>query len=182
MPAALAAWSAGTTAFGSFAEIAIALTPFVVSSWMNEACASVAALGPTWVTVPPSSPAALSAPCFAASKYGLLICFGMNVTDSAPPAALPEALADASDEADADGPATLGAVVAAPELLLHAAAIRPATASRAASRPRRSGNNIRPPLFMDWPFHQDRPPTRSASADLLEPGRMPPWPGEQEWG
>src|SRR6185312_9442225 len=118
------------------------------------------------------------------------ICFGMNVTDSAPPAALPDALADASDEADADGPATLGAVVAAPELLLHAAAIRPATASRAASRPasraasrpRRSGNNIRPPLFMDWPFHQDRRPTRSASADLLEPGRMPPWPGEQEWG
>ena len=41
---------------------------------------SVAVLGPTWVTVPPSSPAALSAPTFAASKYGLLICLGMNVT------------------------------------------------------------------------------------------------------
>src|SRR5262245_36461394 len=148
MPAALAAWSAGTTAFGSFAEIAIALTPLVVSSWMNEACASVAALGPTWVTVPPSSVAALSAPCLAASKYGLLICFGMKVTDTAPPAAaLPDALADASADGAADVAAAVGAVVA--PVLLHAAAIRPATASRAASRPDRYETNARPPLFMD---------------------------------
>src|SRR3954452_2712964 len=84
MPAAFAAWSAGTTAFGSFAEIAIALTPLVVASWMNDAWASVAELGPTCVSVPPSSPAALSAPTFAASKYGLLICLGMNVTQSEP--------------------------------------------------------------------------------------------------
>src|SRR5262252_3331650 len=108
MPAAFAAVRAGTTAFGSLAEIAMALTPWVVASWMNEAWASVAELGPTWVTVPPSSPAALSAPTLAASKYGLLICLGMKVTLSAPDwlaaaEAAADAAADGATEAATDG-------------------------------------------------------------------------------
>src|SRR6476660_7256599 len=105
MPAALAAVRAGTTAFGSLAEMAMALTPCVVASWMNDAWASVAELGPTWVIVALSSPAAL-----AASKYGLLICCGMKVTFSAAPwLAAADAGAEAAAEAATDGATVAGA-------------------------------------------------------------------------
>src|SRR5689334_10897758 len=153
MPAAFAAVRAGTTAFGSLAEIAIALTPWVVASWMNEAWASVAELGPTWVTVAPSSPAALAAPTLAASKYGLLIWLGMNVALGAP-----DWLAGADAAADADGAggagaATDGAAADAaadalgelPELEQAATAIA-VTANRAVIRPARDEINAAPPL------------------------------------
>ncbi len=37
---------------------------------------ALASFGPTWVTVPPSSPAALSTPVLAAAKYWLTMSFG----------------------------------------------------------------------------------------------------------
>ena len=77
----MAAWRAGATAVASSAEITIALTPCVVAVWMKGTCwVASAALGPTWVTVPPRSLAAFWAPLKATSKYGLLICFGMTTT------------------------------------------------------------------------------------------------------
>ena len=154
MPAAMAALSAGATASGSLAEIAIAFTPCVVASWMKVACASAALLGPTWVTEPPSSAAALSAPSFAASKYGLLICLGMNVTAVPPPAAaLDDAATDgaatdgaAAEGAAADGAAAVGAAV--DPVLPHAANTIADAPRRAASRPVRCENNAVPPLVM----------------------------------
>jgi hypothetical protein len=72
----------------------------------------------------------------------------MKVTESPPPA---DALADADPSADADAEGAvdaLGAVVA-PELLLHADAIRPAAVTKAASRLDRYEINACPPLFRD---------------------------------
>src|SRR5262245_59848669 len=174
MPASIAAFSAGATAFGSLAEIAIALTPWVVASWMNDAWASVALLGPTWVTVPPSSCAAMSAPCFAASKYGLLICFGMNVTEVPPPAAaLAGAEAGAADAEAAVGAATdAGAADGDEAVVPHAANTIAAAPSRAAIRPDRCAIKALPPLVMDRLPHQGRP-TRPAYAGLPELGRTP---------
>ena len=77
MLAAIACLSAGATASGSSAEMMIALTPCVVRSVMNGIWRSaLASFGPTWVTVPPSSPAALSMPVFAAAKYLLTMSLG----------------------------------------------------------------------------------------------------------
>src|SRR4029079_11447693 len=96
------------------------------------------------------APAALSAPTFAASKYGLLICFGMNVTESAPDA-LPPADADAAG-ADAAGTGAAGAEAAASDALAvgvaldpHAPTARLAVAKRAAIRPNRREINSTPP-------------------------------------
>jgi hypothetical protein len=70
----------------------------------------------------------------------------MKVTESAPPAAaLPDAAADGAVDGAVE--AALGAVVA--PVLLQAAAIRPQTANRAASRPDRCEINSDPPLLMD---------------------------------
>src|SRR5664279_2333862 len=108
MPAAMAAWRAGATAVASSAEITTAPTPCVVAVWMKgTCCVASAALGPTWVTVPPRSLAAFWAPLKATSKYGLLICLGMTTTLSA----AAEAAADgdaAADGAAADGAAADG--------------------------------------------------------------------------
>ena len=92
---------------------------------------------PTWVNWPPSSVAAFLAPADAASKYGLLIAFGMNTTFRlalAPlPAADPAADAGADAAADAAEAAALGAL---DEPLLEQAAASNATAvMRAAIRP-----------------------------------------------
>jgi hypothetical protein len=77
MPAALAALSAGATSSLPSAEMMIASTPWVVRSVMNGIWRSAfASLGPTWVTVPPVSPAALSIPVLAAAKYWLTMSFG----------------------------------------------------------------------------------------------------------
>ena len=55
----------------------IALTFWVVRSVMNGIWRSAfASLGPTWVTVPPSSAAALSTPVFAAAKYWFTMSLG----------------------------------------------------------------------------------------------------------
>src|SRR5450756_2275996 len=98
----MAAWRDGATAVASSAEITMALTPCVVAVWMKgTCCVASAALGPTWVTVPPRSVAAFWAPLKAASKYGLLICLGMTTTL--------RAAADGATEGAADGAATEGA-------------------------------------------------------------------------
>ena len=77
MPASIAALSEGATSSLPSAEMMIASTPLVVRSVMNGIWRSAfASFGPTWVTVPPSSPAALSTPVFAAAKYGLTMSFG----------------------------------------------------------------------------------------------------------
>jgi hypothetical protein len=84
MPAAMAALSAGATAVGSSAEIAIALACCVVAVWMKGTCwVATAALGPTSLTDPPREDAAVWAPLNTTSKTGLLTCFGMSTTVTA---------------------------------------------------------------------------------------------------
>src|SRR5664279_2717673 len=134
MPAAMAAWRAGATAVASSAELTMAPTPCVVAVWMKgTCCVASAALGPTWVTVPPRSLAAFWAPLKATSKYGLLICLGMTTTLSAAAEAAAEAAADGAADGDAaaDGAATDGAAVADEP---QAATTRARTATPAASR------------------------------------------------
>src|SRR5262249_24979732 len=130
---------------------------------------------------PPSSCAAMSAPCFAASKYGLLICFGMNVTDVPPPAAAlagaeagaADAEAGAADVAAAVGAATdAGAADGDEAVVPHAANTIAAAPSRAAIRPDRCAIKALPPLVMDRLPHQGRP-TRPVYAGLPELGRTP---------
>ena len=73
----MAALSAGATSSLPSAEMTIASTFCVVRSVMNGICRSaLASFGPTWMTVPPVSPAALSIPVFAAAKYWLTMSFG----------------------------------------------------------------------------------------------------------
>src|SRR5664279_3580125 len=134
MPAAMAAWRAGATAVASSAEIKMAPTPCVVAVWMKgTCCVASAALGPTWVTVPPRSLAAFWMPLKATSKYGLLICLGMTTTLSAAAEAAADGAADGDAAADgaADGAATDGAGVADEP---QAATTRARTATPAASR------------------------------------------------
>ncbi len=73
----MAALRDGATASLSSAEMMIAFTFWVVRSVMNGICRSaLGSGGPTWVTVAPSSVAALSMPVFAAAKYWLTMSFG----------------------------------------------------------------------------------------------------------
>ena len=77
MPFAIASLRAGATSSLPSAEMMIAATPCVVRSVMKGIWRSAfASFGPTWMTVPPSSPAALSTPVFAAAKYWLTMSFG----------------------------------------------------------------------------------------------------------
>ncbi len=77
MPLAMASLRAGATSSLPSAEMMIADTPCVVRSVMNGIWRSAfASFGPTWVTVPPSSAAALSTPVLAAAKYWLTMSFG----------------------------------------------------------------------------------------------------------
>src|SRR5436190_18798239 len=79
MPELIAFLSAGTTAFGSFAEIAIALTFCVVSVLMYDTCEeAVASDGPTRLNFSPSEVTACLPPLSEIVKYGLLICLGRN--------------------------------------------------------------------------------------------------------
>src|SRR6201991_4582133 len=77
MPAARAFCSAGTTAFGSLAEMTIASCFCVVSVLMYDTCDdAVASDGPTRLNSPLSALTASSPPLSEIVKYGLLICFG----------------------------------------------------------------------------------------------------------
>src|SRR3954452_21323202 len=79
MPADLACGRRGVTESASAAEMTIASTPFWMDALMNSACAApVASVGPTCSHSALSSPHAFWAPTNAASKYGLLIAFGMT--------------------------------------------------------------------------------------------------------
>src|SRR3954466_3740620 len=113
MPASIAAFSDGATASLSSAEMMIAFTPCVVRSVMNGIWRSAfARFGPTWVTVPPSSPAALSMPVFAAAEYWLTMSFGREPTLTPPLAGrppLPPPPAAALPEGDAPAEAGAGA-------------------------------------------------------------------------
>src|SRR4051812_9678129 len=77
MPAALAFCSAGTTAFGSLAEMTIASCFCVVSVLMYDTCdEAVASDGPTRLYSPLRALTASSPPLSEIVKYGLLICLG----------------------------------------------------------------------------------------------------------
>src|SRR4051794_17083407 len=106
MPAALAFSSAGTTAFGSLAEMTIASCFCVVSVLMYDTCEdAVASGGPTRLNSPPKAFVASSPPLSEIVKYGLLICFGRKAIFrpgliSPPAAALVAALVAAGVAAD----------------------------------------------------------------------------------
>src|SRR5881628_622466 len=77
MPAARAFCSAGTTAFGSLAEITIASCFCVVSVLMYDTCdGAVASDVPTRWSSPLTALTASAPPLSEIVKYGLLICLG----------------------------------------------------------------------------------------------------------
>src|SRR6187397_609860 len=81
MPVAMARLSAGTSAFGSLADTAMAPTRWLVSVLMNGTWAGAEASdGPTCLNLPPSAAAAFLPPLAAVSKYGLLTAFGRKAT------------------------------------------------------------------------------------------------------
>src|SRR3954452_9596153 len=83
MPCDIARLSDGTTAFGSLAEIAIALTFCEVSVLMYETCDdALASDGPTRLPLSPSSLSAFRPPLSEIVKYALLTCLGRNATFS----------------------------------------------------------------------------------------------------
>src|SRR5262245_5777956 len=115
---------------------------------MNGICAAVVdSVEPICLNCPPSSVAAFCAPVAAASKYGLLIAFGMKtmfrlgLAAAALPDAAALAAALAAGLAATDGAATDGAAAVAaadglePPPLEHAANARTAVAARAPMRP-----------------------------------------------
>src|SRR5205814_1506736 len=79
MPWDIARLSDGTTALGSLAEMAIALTRCEVSVLMYDTCDdALASDGPTRLPCSPSCLSAVSPPLSEIVKYGLLTCLGRN--------------------------------------------------------------------------------------------------------
>src|SRR3954452_9071581 len=127
MPCDIARLSDGTTAFGSLAEIAIALTFCEVSVLMYETCDdALASDGPTRLPLSPSSLSALRPPLSEIVKYGLLICLGRNATLRP---FLIDALASAEPDDEAEPELELWSFFVEPHAPIASAAASAATAT-----------------------------------------------------